>query len=84
MLVVVILAARCAVRRLRVPAALAIRLGMGLVALALLAGMEFSVVRRLRGLTLDQYLAGRDPVTGAAYVVLLGVFAVMPLLVARR
>jgi hypothetical protein len=37
----------------------------------------------LRGLTIDQYFAGRDPVAGAVYVVMLAVFAVMPLLVAR-
>jgi hypothetical protein len=84
MLVVVILAARWVTRRLRVPAAPAIRLGMGLVALALLVGVEFSVVFWLRGLTIDRYLASRDPVAGVAYVVLLAVFAIMPVLVARR
>jgi len=84
MLVVTIFAARWVIRRLRVPLAPAVRLGMGLVALALLLSVELSVVLWLRGLTIDQYFARRDPVAGAVYVAMLAVFAVMPLLVARR
>jgi hypothetical protein len=41
-------------------------------------------VLRLRDLTIGEYLAGRDPVAGTVYIAMLGVFAVMPLLVARR
>lgn len=83
MLVVTILAARWTVRRFDLPATFSTRIGVGLIALALLLVAEFSVVFWLRGLTLDQYIASRDPVSGTAYLVMLAVFAMMPLLVAR-
>lgn len=59
-------------------------IAVGLVALALLLATEFTVVLRLRGLSLSEYFASRDPVSGAVYVVLLGLFAAMPLIVFRR
>jgi hypothetical protein len=80
MLVVTILAAR----RLSLPPTPAARLGVGLVALGLLLAAEFAAVLWLRGLTMSQYLAAREPVAGAVYLVMLGVFAVMPLLVGRK
>ena len=80
MLGVIVLAARWTVTRLGVPPVASARLGMGLIALALLAAAEFGVVLGLLGLTLAQYLAGRDPVAGTIYVVMLGVSAIMPLL----
>jgi len=58
--------------------------GVGFVALGLLLVVEFTVVLWLRGLTIGEYFARRDPVAGAAYIMMLGVFAVMPLLVARK
>jgi type IV secretory pathway TrbD component len=45
---------------------------------------EFTVVLWVRGFTITQYLADRDPVSGAVYVVMLAVFALMPLLMVRR
>jgi len=42
------------------------------------------VVLLVRGLTVGEYLASRDIVSGTAYLALLVVFAVMPLLVGRR
>jgi hypothetical protein len=84
MLVVVILAARWIVRRPSVPPTRSARLGVGVVALGLLLVAEFGVVLGLRGLTVAEYLASRDPVAGTVYAVTLMVFAVMPMLVARR
>lgn len=84
MLVVIILAARWIGRHLAVPPAPSIRLGVGLVALGLLLVAEFTVVLWLRGLTMGEYFASRDPVSGTVYVVMLGVFAIMPLLLGRR
>lgn len=84
MLVVTILAARWVARRLAVPHAPSTRLAVGLVALGLLLVVEFTVVLWLQGLTIGDYLAGRDPVAGTAYVVMLGLFAIMPIFVARR
>ena len=49
----------------------------------LLLVAEFSLVLWLRGLTFRDYLASRDPVAGTVYIVMLGLFAIMPLLVAR-
>jgi uncharacterized membrane protein len=49
-----------------------------------LLASEFSLVLWLRGLTISEYLAGRDPISGTVYYVLLGIFAIMPLLVARQ
>jgi hypothetical protein len=84
MFVVTILAARWVVRRFGVPPTPAKRLGVGFIALGLLLLTEFTIVLWLRGLTIDEYLASRDPVAGSVYVVMLIVFAVMPLLVARK
>ena len=84
MLVIVFLAARWIVRRLAVPSAPWSRLSMGCFALDLLLLTEFSLVRWLRGLSIHEYLAGRDPVAETVYYFTLGVFAVMPLFVARR
>lgn len=84
MLAVTFLAARWTVRRLAVPSAWPRRLGMGVVALGLLLAAEFTLVLGVRGLSLREYFATLDPVSGTVYYSLLVVFALMPLLVARR
>ena len=84
MFVVTILAARWIVLRLAVPSTPFARLGMGCIALGLLLVAEFGLVLWLRGLSIKEYLATRDPVSGTVYYVMLGVFAAMPFLVARR
>jgi hypothetical protein len=84
MLAIAIVTARWIVRRLAVPPTPSSRLGMGGIALSLLLIAEFTLVLWLRGLSIKEYLAARDPVAGTVYFVALGVFAVMPLLVARR
>jgi hypothetical protein len=83
LLVVIIVAARWIIRRLAVPATPSSRLGMGCFALGLLLAAEFTLVLWLRGLSISEYFAGRDPVSGTIYYVMLGVFAVMPFFVAR-
>lgn len=84
MFVVTVVAARWVARRLALPPDAATRLGVGLIALGLLLVTEFTVVLWLRGLTIREYFASRDPVSGTVYFLLLGIFALMPLLVARR
>jgi type IV secretory pathway TrbD component len=84
MLVVTIMAARWVVRHLAIPFVSSARLGMGGTALGLLLVAEFGLVLWIRGLSIREYLATRDPVSGTVYYVMLGAFAVMPLLVARR
>ena len=84
MFVVVILAARWIVRRLALPSAASSRLGMGCVALGVMLVAEFTLVLWLRGLSVSEYLASRDPVSGTVYYVMLGAFAMMPLLVTGK
>jgi hypothetical protein len=50
----------------------------GMLALGLLVGAEVMVVVGVRGSTVSAYLADRDPVAGAAYVIALGVFGLAP------
>jgi hypothetical protein len=79
MLVVIVVAARWIVRgRAAIPSH---RLGIGGVALALMLLAEFTFVLWLRGLSLREYVARLDPVSGTAYCLMLVVFALMPLLV---
>jgi len=81
MLLVTILAVRWIVLRFAVPSTPSARLGMGCIALLLLLVAEFGFMLRLRRLTIREYFASRDPVSGTVYYVMLAVFAVMPLLV---
>lgn len=83
MLLVVVLAARWIVRRFALSREPFKRLSVGLLALGLLLMMEFTLVLALRGLTIRQYLATRDPVAEAVYRVSLGIFALMPLILSR-
>jgi hypothetical protein len=84
MLAVIVVAARWIVRRFALSRAPALRLAVGVVALGLLLIAEFTVVLALRGITIGEYLAGRDPVADAVYRALLGAFAAMPVFVARK
>jgi hypothetical protein len=84
MLVIAIVAARWIVHRLVVPPTLSSRLGMGSIGLGLMLSAEFTLVLWLRGLSIRDYIAGRDPVAATVYYATLGVFAVLPLVVARK
>ena len=84
MLAVTVLAARWIIRRFAVPPTPSVRLGIGFFALVLMLVAEFALVTRLRGISISEYLATRDSVSGTAYYVTLIVFALMPLLVARK
>lgn len=84
MFVITIVAARQIVRRLVVPLTLSNRLGMGGIAPGLMLNAEITLVLWLRGLSIRQYLAARDPVAETVYYLMLVVFAVMPFLVVRK
>jgi type IV secretory pathway TrbD component len=45
---------------------------------------EFGFVLWIRGLSIRDYLATRDPVSGTVYYAMLVAFAIMPLLVAKK
>ena len=59
-------------------------LASGGIALLILVLVEFTVLLGLRGLSLTDYLAGRDPVAGVVYLVLLTIFAVLPWIIGCR
>jgi hypothetical protein len=84
MLLAVYLAARWVCRRLALPYVAVQRLAIGLIALSLLLLFEFTLVLRLRGMTIEDYVADFDPVAGGVYWAAQALFAAMPLLVARR
>lgn len=56
----------------------------GGVALLLLVLVEFSVVLSIRGLSISQYFAERDPIAGGVYVLMLLIFAAMPWLLGGK
>ncbi len=84
MLGVIVVAASWIIARAGLSDAVAVRIAMGLIALALLLAAEFSLVIWLRGLTIEEYVAARDPVSGAVYVAMVALYAMMPLAVLRR
>jgi hypothetical protein len=51
---------------------------MGFLALALMLGAEFSLAHVLQGISVRDYLATRDPVSGTVYYALLVLFAILP------
>ncbi len=75
--------ARWAVGRMTVPYVVSQRILMGAAGLLLLLAAEFGFVLWLRGISLQQYFATRDPVAGAVYYSALVVFALAPLCVQR-
>ena len=84
MFVAIVFAARWTVRRLALPFRPSTRVGMGCLSLVLLLIAEFTLVLWLRRMSISDYLANRDPVSGTVYYVMLGVFAVMPLFVNQK
>ena len=84
MLLVITLVVRWMGRRHLFPPSQAGRFKAGFLALGFLLTAELLFVLRLRGLSLGEYLAARDPVSGTVYLISLGFFALGPLLLARR
>ncbi len=78
MLAVTVIAAAWVVRYLSIPSTTSSRLGMGLIGLGLMLIAEFGLVLWVRRMSLREYFATRDHVSGTVYYVLLGVFALMP------
>ena len=83
MIVVSFLAARWLARRSGTVNTPGAWLAVGLVALALMLLVEFTVVLWLRGLPPAGYFAQRDPLSTAVYFAALGTFALLPALLSR-
>ena len=84
MVVASVLAARWINRHFSADNRPASRLGIGLTALVLLLVAEGVLAVTLRGASVSEALGNKDPVSGTVYYALLGVFAVMPWLLARQ
>lgn len=84
MFVVIWHAARFVARRDALPLDRGTRLLVGVTALALLILIELGLTLWLQPAPLAEFIAARDPVSGSAYLLMLGVFALMPWWHARR
>lgn len=78
MLTAIFFAARWITHRYGLRSNLATAFAVGLISAVLLLLLEFSVVLWLRGLTIYEFLASRDPVAAILYHVAVGIFALMP------
>ncbi|MBS1823834.1 MAG: hypothetical protein JST93_00815 [Acidobacteria bacterium] len=84
MLTACYLSARWVCRRFAMPARASPRILMGLLAMVLLLAAEFGLVLSLRGMSVAEYLATRDPVSGAAYYLAVAAFGALPWWLGRR
>lgn len=83
MFAVIVVAARWTLRYFRELNQRTQWLAVGVVALSIMLLAEFTGLLWLRGLSLEQYFATRDPVSSAVYDALLAFFAVLPSLAFR-
>lgn len=83
MFLVIVVSARSVARRFAIPPSASARLGMGVLALGLLLAAELVLAVALQDRSLAEYIASRDPISGTVYLVMLVLFAAMPVLVGR-
>ncbi|MFI9654028.1 hypothetical protein ABGV17_04755 [Guyparkeria sp. GHLCS8-2] len=83
MWLVIVLAARWTVRRFALSTTVPTRLTTGLLAVGWLLLAEVALVIGLRGLTLTEYFAARDPLAATVYALGLLLMAAMPWLWGR-
>lgn len=83
MLIVTVFAARYIVKRSALKGKVGAALLVGLLSAIFLLLIEFTVVLWLRGLSINEFLSQRDPVSGTIYYVMVAVFAVLPAVFAR-
>jgi len=83
MFAVMLLASRHMARRFAVAPGAGPRLAMGFVGLGCMLAAEFGLVLALRGMTIEQYFATRDPLSGMVYYLMLLLFALLPYLQGR-
>jgi MFS family permease len=83
MLIVIIFAARRIIEKFEAPYLISQRLSIGFIALSILLLFEFTLVLKLRGITITEYFQSRDPISGTAYYLSLLVFALMPMFVGK-
>jgi hypothetical protein len=84
LIVAIFLTARWIVRRFDLHGQPLRAILTGTVAAIFLLLMEFSVILWVRGLTLSEFLAARDPVAATFYYIAVAIFAVMPAIISFR
>lgn len=84
MLAVIFLASRHVVHRFALSGFPRRAIAVGLLALALLVGAELLLAVALTHGTVTEYIARKDPVSGAAFAASLLIYAALPWLQARR
>lgn len=84
MFVAILLTVRLLNRHSSMPHTTAGRLGVGFIALCFLLAAELGSVPWLRGLTLDEYFASHDPISGTPSAGMLVLFAATPVLFRQR
>lgn len=84
MLIIIIFSALWITRRYDLPARSASRIIVGIIALLFMLLAEFSVVLKIPGLTISDYLSGKGPLSGTVYYVTLGIFTAMPFLLTHK
>lgn len=80
MLLGVVLAAQFIVTSFTIPHTILTHLSVGLIALSLVLAAEFLTIMCLQKQTIGQYIKSRDAISGSVYVILLTIFALMPLI----
>ena len=80
MLVGIVFAAQFVLKKFILPNTTLAYLSVGILALSLVILAEILLVVVLQGSTVRQYLARRDAVSGSVYLVLLLIFACMPII----
>ena len=83
MFAIVLLSAKFIVRHFAVPATTSARLRVGLMALGLTLATEILLAVAIQKQSLGEYIASRDPVSGTIFLLLLALFALMPLIIAQ-
>jgi len=78
MFVAMLLASRWIVRRFAEGSSVLSRLILGFIALILMINAELVLARIFQGVSVSQYIAARDPVSGTAYSAMLILFAILP------
>ena len=84
MFVAIVLAARYVVRKFALSPSLPVRLQVGFAALAMSIVAELLLATVQQGRSLVEFIASRDPVSGAVYIVMLLLFALMPSILISR
>ena len=84
MLIAIYFSARLIVNRFVTLPRLSDYLAVGILALTLLLLIEFTLVLKLREISVAEYISSRDPVSSTAYAVSLLIYMLMPVLVAKK